>query len=90
MKPMITGRYGKRTDSKDMMGFLGLRPGSHLPAEGMPERLIQGVRVFVKPVDNPRALGYRKSSKHRVMVVCGCDRNVPFGRLRQHKCEGGE
>lgn len=35
--------------SGEMMEALGLKSGGHLPAEGMPERLIQGVRVYVRP-----------------------------------------
>lgn len=73
------------------MEALGLRAGGHLPAEGMPERLIQGVRVYVLPAVGhmpPMVAamtgGYcpRKSSAHRVMAVCpACERHMSAGRL---------
>ncbi len=28
----------------------------------------------------------KKTSKHRVFVLCNCDREIPAGRLHQHIC----
>lgn len=81
----IKGRYGYASNT-DMKALLGLRPGQKLPAEGMPERLIQGVRVYVTPKGAGRKR-ILKSSKHRIMAICGqCYAHVSVGRLHQHKC----
>jgi hypothetical protein len=66
--------------SHDIHALLGVKK---LPDEGMPERLIQGVRVYVKPI--VRVPGV-KSSKHRVMAICRCNQHLSVGRLHQHKC----
>lgn len=68
-------------NSWEMHKLLGVK---RLPDEGMSERLIQSVRVYVKPI--VRVPG-RKSSKHRVIAICNCGQHVPVGRLHQHKCE---
>ena len=78
--------------SRDMLVQLGV---TKLPKEGMPERLIHGIRVWVVPhvpvmglerwSNKPKLV---KSSKHRVMCACpGCGQTVPAGRLFQHKCK---
>jgi len=79
----ITGRYGYHANAGDMREFLGVR---ELPAEGMPERLIQGVRVYVAP-QAPLEAGQRKRATHRIFAVCECGTHVPVGRLHQHKCK---
>lgn len=88
MKVRISGKYGRATSS-EMMELLGLKRTANLPKEAMPERLIQGVRVYVKP---QRVLlpGERKSSSHRIFAICECGQHVPTGRLHQHKCKGEE
>ena len=78
----IVGRGGWRVQSWDMLALLGVK---RLPAEGMPEREVQGVRVFVLPRREFRP-GERKRSSHRIMARCVCGRVVPFGRLHQHVC----
>jgi hypothetical protein len=57
-----------------------------LPVEGMPERLIQGVRVYVKPLP-PSASSFRNFCGLRVMAICTCGQHVPVGRLHQHICK---
>lgn len=85
--PIIRDESGSRNAwSPEVMKALGLKPGGHLPEEGMSERVIQGVRVYVKPAENRREQGYRKSSRHRVMAICECGVHVSVGRLHQHKC----
>lgn len=44
---LIQGRY-RYADAHDMYALLGVKS---LPPEGMAERLIQGVRVYVKPLE---------------------------------------
>ncbi len=57
--------------SGEMMEALGLRAGAHLPREGLPPRLIQGVRVWVAPFQDMGPLDQRHhSSTHRVMCEC--------------------
>lgn len=78
----IVGRYGRATSS-DMRELLGVRD---LPAEGMPEREIQGVRVYVAP-QAPLTQGQRHRATHRIFAICECGKHVPVGRLHQHKCK---
>ena len=77
---LIQGRYGY-ANATDMYNFLGT---SVLPIEGMPERLIQGVRVYVKPLPEGKP-GQRQSL--RVTAICDCGKHVPVGRMHQHKCK---
>lgn len=67
LKPIrvrIEGRQGYSANSTDMYALLGVSSGK-LPAEGMPERLIQGVRVYVRPLDI--------TAHHRACIRCGLD-----------------
>ena len=87
MRGFVSQKYGKGNvpmHSPEMMETLGLKAGAHLPPEGMPERLIQGVKVWVTPYVEGRP---RKSSIHRVMCKCpSCERVLSAGRLHQHIC----
>lgn len=78
---LISGRY-RYADARDMYALLGT---SRLPAEGMPERLIDGVRVYVKPL--PKARPGRRQSL-RVTAICECGKHIAVGRMHQHKCKG--
>lgn len=49
-----------------------------------PPALIGNFTIVVKP--SPPRNGH-KSSQHRVFVKCECGREVPTGRLDQHKCQ---
>lgn len=84
VKVRIEGRFGRRADSTDMLKELGVKK---LPREAMPERLIQGVRVYVKAYERTHP---RHTSTHRVMAICNCGQHVPTGRLHQHKCKEGQ
>jgi hypothetical protein len=81
---IVSTKYPPRAVQADeMFQLLGVR---RLPRDGMPERLIQGVRVYVKPL-LPK-IGWRASWQGlRVMAICTCGRHVPVGRLHQHKCK---
>lgn len=71
--------------ASDMLAELGV-VGDHLPKEGMPSRIIQGIEVWGAPSEAPRN-GW-KSSKHRVLCkcpTCGC--TVSAGRIFQHVCK---
>src|SRR5262245_43259257 len=84
MKHMIRNRYGTNIRSYELLPLLGLKPKGHLPTDGMPEREIQGVRIYVKPyVQRPPR---HNASKHRVMAICKCGRHISVGRLHQHLC----
>lgn len=83
----------------DMAIIMG-RQGAEWPDEGMPMRLVQGVKkvdgatypvmipvwVLRKPLPPE---GRRKSSAHRVRCMCpGCQVELSAGRLFQHVCTG--
>lgn len=68
--------------TSEVFRLLGLKPGSHLPPEGMPPREIQGIRVWVtpKPEGEPRSV-----CSHRVLAECPvCKKHLSVGRLHQH------
>lgn len=81
----------------DILAAFGLTPTQHLPADGMPSRLVfvyipsvyQGaVRVWIDR-QQPAAHGYDgriwKRATHRVMAACPvCNRALSAGRLHQH------
>jgi hypothetical protein len=75
---LIGGRYGKAW-AWDVYERLGVK---RLPPEGMSERLIDGVRVYVKPLPD-RPVGRRQSL--RVTAICECGQHLAVGRLHQHK-----
>lgn len=80
----ITGRFNRHADHSDLYRLLNL-DSDRLPVEGMPERLIQGVRVYVKPLP-PKINAHRNFQGLRVMAICACGVHVAVGRLHQHKC----
>ena len=76
--------WGVRRDATaaDMREYLGLARNAKLPAEGMPEREVHGVLVYVAPL-NPATSRRRL---HRIYAICTCGTHVPAGRLHQHRC----
>lgn len=74
--------YGRTwpAHADEVLAMLGVE---RLPDEGMPEREIQGVRVYVAP--KPPRDG-RHMQRLRVMAICACGRHVAVGRLHQHIC----
>lgn len=81
-KTLIPGRY-RYADAHDMYALLGVKS---LPPEGMPERLIHGVRVYVKPLA-PKVGMRRNFQGLRVMAICKCGQHLPVGRMHQHICQ---
>lgn len=81
-------RYGRTTyaNADDLAKLLGLKGTSQYPDAGIPEQVIHGVRVYVKP--RVKDVLHRHGSKHRAFAICVCGRHVPVGRLHQHKCAG--
>jgi hypothetical protein len=64
---------------KQMLGIKGA-----IPAEGVPEQIIQGYRVYAISLQQAKEQGVF----HRVRIVCPqCAKHVPAGRIRQHKCK---
>lgn len=94
MKVIKTEHYGrvKRVDAGEMLRLLGVKT---LPPEGMPERDIQGVRVYVRPLaplpTNTRRNVYGRLPRNfqglRVMAICECGQHLAVGRMHQHKCK---
>ena len=81
---MIPGKY-RYANAYDMYEFLGVRS---LPAEGMPERIIHGVRVYVKPLPPPSPNWRGRNFQGlRVMTICKCGQHLAVGRMHQHKCK---
>lgn len=82
MKNMIRDKWGRNAHWHILRELLGLSRLGHLPDEGLPEQLIQGHRVYVKPVNT--VPGRRV---HRVTVICSCGQHYSAGRMHQHKCK---
>lgn len=98
-KTLIQGRYGY-ANHRDFKTLFGLAPEQHWPKGGIPARIIQGVKVWVKPAKAPiehkyysyraqgTVIGTVKTSNHRVMAECPhCKQVLSAGRLHQHKCD---
>lgn len=68
--------------SHHVLPMLGLKPGAHLPRDGMPPREIQGIVVWVEPVQEEDT-GF--GAPHRVRAKCpACGKEMSAGRLPQH------
>lgn len=80
---LIPGKY-RYADAHDMYALLGVK---RLPDEGMPERLIQGIRVYVKPLPDGKP---RHRQSLRVTAICDCGRHIAVGRMHQHICKDKE
>ena len=81
---VITNRWGRNAQSRDIREMLGLGDKDKLPVEGMDARIVQGVKIWVTPL-----VGFskRKRSTHRVLAECPeCGKHLSAGRLHQHKC----
>lgn len=71
----------EKVNAYQMLEILGVKV---LPVEGMPEQIIQGVRVYVKA--KPTAIGGGMAGL-RVMAICECGQHVAVGRMHQHICK---
>lgn len=68
--------------TKHIPALFGLK-GDHLPTDGLPRQVVNGVTVWVEPAKADPA--HRKSSKHRAMCACPtCGKALSIGRLGQH------
>ena len=66
--------------------LLGLRPEQPLPAEGLPAREIQGVKVWIDPLGEKQK---QRRMTHRIRCECpDCGQKMSVGRLHQHICKG--
>lgn len=83
MKAKILDKWGYQANAHEMRRLLGVQ---RLPIEGMPERTINGVRVYVKPQAPTIPPGQRKRHSHRIIIICTCGQHVPSGRIHQHSC----
>lgn len=88
---VIHDSHGWNAQSAAMRELLGLSRTAKLPAEGMPIRTIQGVKVWVEPLDTSVPHTWRnKRSTHRVKCQCpnpDCGKIMSAGRLFQHVCK---
>lgn len=85
--------------SNDVRKMLGLPDKAKLPIEGLPPRIVHGIKVWVEPEPPSRLSGvcgepwtHRmvKSSKHRIKAECPhCGWVGSAGRLHQHVCKEG-
>jgi hypothetical protein len=73
--------------SHELNAMLGIPRGGKLPADGLPQRMVDGFLVSVEPLPE-RAPGERgKRSTHRVLALCPtCCMTLSAGRLQQHEC----
>ena len=77
--------------SYEVYALLGLAPGQKLPPEGMPERLIQGIPVWVLPLPEVKVKRYVRQQRRfalRVRARCPqCGKETALSRLIQHTCK---
>lgn len=74
---------GWTAHSHQVKEMLGLDSKKKLPAEGMAVKVIQGIKVYINPLDPKRSA--RRA--HRVIAICPeCEKHMSAGRLHQHVC----
>ena len=72
--------------SPAMKQYFGLQPNDPWPANGLPARVIAGIKVWVAPL-SPNSAD-RRSRLHRVRAQCPlCNAVLSAGRLHQHVCK---
>lgn len=82
MKKLVTDR-GWTAHSHHVKAMLGLDVDAHLPAAGLAPQILQGIKVWVAPLDPARS--HRRV--HRVRAECpDCQKEMSAGRLHQHVC----
>lgn len=82
----IKTEYGWTAHSHHLKAMLGLNPRAKLPVEGLAAQDIQGVRVWIRPLEPSRKI----IRQHRVMGQClTCFKTMSAGRLHQHTCRAG-
>jgi len=84
-------RYSCAAQSNELCQMLGLAPKAKLPPEGMPERLIQGIPVWVDPLPEVKLNRYGRPQRRfalRVRARCPqCEKEFAASRLIQHTCK---
>jgi hypothetical protein len=94
----LLNAHGRNMHHDDLYSALGLDPKNHLPAEGLAPQNINGIMVYVLPVDDPRRLRRFRSRRNgqmmtnmkgkRTYAICpGCERHIEAGHLHQHRCK---
>lgn len=84
---MLRNKYGRYLQSHELMPLLGFERGGHLPREGFICRTVDlpdGQRAHFMCTPEARHANGRKSSQHRILVMCKCGMWIPFGRAAQH------
>lgn len=86
--------YSRNMRCDELYAALGLDPKKHLPDEGVPLTLINGVPVYILSKDmllllqeTWRESGRRRQPMKRTFAICTCGRAVEAGHLHQHKCK---
>lgn len=79
--PRFPGRLANSADFYLLMGQT-----RRWPAEGLPARQVQGIKMWVAPLSAKPVDGSRRAG-HRVLCQCPtCGATLSAGRLVQHKC----
>lgn len=90
-----SAKWARPARADEVMELLGLGPKAKLPPEGMEERLIQGIPVWVNPLPepkgpNPWSVSGRAHRRFalRVRARCPqCAKETAASRLAQHTCK---
>lgn len=86
--PRYPGRNANEQDMKILLGGIhdeGIAQRKKWPDAGLSVTVVQGKKVWVKPI---LRIPGGKSSKHRVMCECpDCGAVLSAGRLPQHVCK---
>lgn len=93
MSNMLRNSRGYFLQSHELLPKLGIK--HKLPKAGFDPIEIDGVTFKCLPAAEPVIVkswftgkeGPKKSSKHRLLFLCTCDKWVPCGRAGQHKCK---
>jgi len=76
--------HKRNVHDSGMKILMGLDPKAKWPAGGLPMRMVQGVFIYVRSLEDAR----ERKEFHRVRAICpGCSREMSAGRLFQHKCK---
>lgn len=72
--------------SNGMKILFGLNPKQKWPAEGLPARTINGIKIWVNPLQGEKP-NHGKRHTHRVRAKCPyCGQEMSAGRINQHRC----
>src|SRR4051812_24727306 len=78
----VDDRHGRNypLDHQDLYRFLGLNPNKHLPKDGLSERKIGNVLVWVVP----KIEGKRQDAARTLCGCPTCNKIFTAGKLAQH------